>query len=83
MPRPPKTSMPRVLITHDFMETFGGAERVTAEMAQAFPDAQVVALLGRPEVAERMGVADRFRSIVPPRQRLLRHYRPLAPLWGS
>lgn len=37
---------PRVVITHDFAESFGGAERVTAEMAVAFPDAPVVALLG-------------------------------------
>ena len=65
----------RVVITHDFMELYGGAERVTAQMALAFPDAPVVAILGRPEVAARTGVADRFRSILPPRRRLLRDYR--------
>ena len=37
----------RVVIAHDFMETYGGAERVTAQMARAFPDAPVVAILGR------------------------------------
>lgn len=76
-------SAPRVVITHDFMETYGGAERVTAEMAAAFPDAPVVALLGRPSVARRMGVADRFRTLVPARERLLRRYRYATPAWGA
>lgn len=76
-------STPRVVIAHDFMETYGGAERVTQEMARAFPDAPVVTLLGRRSVAERMGVADRFRSILPPRERLLNHYRLLAPLFPA
>jgi glycosyltransferase involved in cell wall biosynthesis len=73
---------PSVIITHDFMELYGGAERVTAEMARAFPDAPVVALLGRASVAERMGIQDRFRSILPPSRRLLRRYRLLAPALG-
>jgi glycosyltransferase involved in cell wall biosynthesis len=72
----------RVVIAHDFMETYGGAERVTAEMARAFPDARVVAILGRSEVADRMGVGGRFQSILPPRPALLRHYRLLAPAFG-
>jgi glycosyltransferase involved in cell wall biosynthesis len=70
----------RVVIAHDFMETYGGAERVTADLAAAFPDAEVVAVLGRREVARRMGVADRFRSLMPPEPTLLRHYRMLAPV---
>lgn len=69
----------KVVIAHDFMETYGGAERVTQEMAYAFPDAPVYAILGRPSVAERMGVGDRFRSLIPPRSRLLRSYRLAAP----
>lgn len=75
--------MNRAIIVHDFMETYGGAERVTAEMARAFPEAPVVALLGRRAVAERMGVADRFHSILPPRPGLLRHYRLLTPVLGA
>ena len=51
------------VIVHDFMETYGGAERVLCEIAKAFPEAPVVAILGRTEVAERMGVADRFTSL--------------------
>jgi glycosyltransferase involved in cell wall biosynthesis len=67
----------RVAITHDFMEIYGGAERVTQEMAIAFPDAPVTAILARPEVAERMGVAGRVQSLLPPRPGIFRHYRLL------
>jgi glycosyltransferase involved in cell wall biosynthesis len=75
------SSDPRVVIVHDFMETYGGAERVTAELARAFPRAPVVAILGRDSVAARMGVAERFESLLAPRPTLLRHYRALAPLY--
>jgi glycosyltransferase involved in cell wall biosynthesis len=73
----------RVVITHDFMETYGGAERVTAEIARAFPDASVWALLGRGRVATRMGVADRFHTVLPARQTLLEHYRLLTPAFPA
>jgi glycosyltransferase involved in cell wall biosynthesis len=69
----------RVVIAHDFMETYGGAERVTQELASLYPDAPVYTILGRQEVADRMGVGDRFHSLLPPREQLLRHYRALAP----
>src|SRR3954469_14063882 len=75
--------MLRVVIAHDFMECYGGAERVTAEMARAFPDAPVVAILGRDDVARRMGVADRFTSLLPERSPLLRHYRLLTPAFPT
>lgn len=71
----------RVVITHDFYEAFGGAERVTAEIAAAFPDAPVYAILGRRSVAKRMGIEDRVRPLLPEYERLLRHYRFLAPLY--
>jgi glycosyltransferase involved in cell wall biosynthesis len=72
--------MPRVVIAHDFLETYGGAERVTEEMARAFPDAPVHAILARPSVARRMGIADRIHSLLAPRSRVFRHYRLAAPL---
>jgi glycosyltransferase involved in cell wall biosynthesis len=75
--------MKRVHIAHDFMETYGGAERVTQEIAQAFPKAEVTAILGRESVAERMGVADRFTSVMRPREPLLKYYRGLAPVWAD
>ena len=65
------------------METYGGAERVTAELARAFPEAPVHALMGRTEVARRMGVADRFHPAIRPRPGLLAHYRLLAPAWPA
>ncbi len=74
---------PRVVIVHDFMETYGGAERVTAEMARAFPEAPVYAILGREDVAARMGVAERFHSILPANRTLLRRYRLLTPVLGA
>src|SRR5215212_6144138 len=70
---------PRVVITHDFMEIYGGAERVTQEMAGEFPDAPVISILGRPSVAERMQVAGRWRPVLPSRPGLLRRYRWLTP----
>jgi len=72
----------RVVIAHDFMETYGGAERVTAEMARAFPEAPVFGILGRCDVAARMGIAERFHSILPARPVLLRNYRLLTPVLG-
>lgn len=71
----------RVVIAHDFAETYGGAERVAGVLAETFPDAPFWAILGRDEVAERMGVAERFHTVLPARERLLRHYRALVPLY--
>jgi glycosyltransferase involved in cell wall biosynthesis len=73
-------SAPKVVIAHDFMETYGGAERVTEAIAEAFPDAPVYAILGRRAVARRMGVDDRFTSLLAPRPGVLRHYRLGTPL---
>ena len=84
---PPDTAAalpnPRVVITHDFAETYGGAERVTEEIARAFPDAPVYAVAGRPSVARRMGVGDRFQTLLAPRRRLLDDYRWLAPAFPA
>jgi glycosyltransferase involved in cell wall biosynthesis len=70
----------RVVIVHDFMESYGGAERVTEEMARAFPDAPVYALLGRGDVARRMGIEDRCRMLLPSPEFALRRYRLATPL---
>ena len=70
---------PRVIIGHDFMETYGGAERIVREMARIFPDAPVYAVLGRASVAQRTGIDERFHALLRPRPVLLRHYRALAP----
>jgi len=54
---------------------------VTAEIARAFPDAPVYAILGRASVAARMGIGDRVTALLPERERLLRTYRSLAPAY--
>ncbi len=74
---------PRVVIAHDFLETYGGAERVTQEIALAFPEAPVVSILGRPAVARRMGIGARWQSVLPARPALLRNYRLLTPLFPA
>lgn len=73
----------RVVITHDFAEIYGGAERVTEVLAAEFPQAEVWTLLGREEVAERMGIADRWRSLLPANETLLKRYRTLTPLYPA
>lgn len=70
----------RVVIAHDFAQVLGGAERVLGEIAATFPDAPVFSLLGSRRVASELGIDDRFHSILPPRQRLARSYRLLAPV---
>lgn len=71
----------KVVIAHDFAETYGGAERVIAEIADMYPNAELWTILGRKEVARRMGVEDRFHSLLPEREWLTAHYRWLAPLF--
>lgn len=71
----------RVVIAHDFAETYGGAERIIATAAAVLPDSPFWAIAGRRSVAQRMGVADRFHTALPRRDSLLRHYRALAPAY--
>lgn len=77
------TSDVAVVIAHDFMEVYGGAERVTQEIAHTFPNAPVVTILGRDSVARRMGIEDRFKSILPRNPALLQRYRLLTPLFPA
>jgi glycosyltransferase involved in cell wall biosynthesis len=74
---------PRVVFAHDFAESFGGAERIAAEIASLFPDAPFYAILGRRSVARRMGVEDRFHTLLPERERLVRNFRWLAPAYPA
>jgi glycosyltransferase involved in cell wall biosynthesis len=73
----------RVIIAHDFAEMYGGAERILGTIAAVFPEAEVWAIAGRRSVAERIGVADRFHTLLPESDRFLRHYRGLAPLYPT
>ncbi len=74
---------PRVVITHDFAEVYGGAERVTEVLAEEFPDAQVWTIAGRQPIAERMGIADRWHSLLPENEALLKRFRLLTPAYPA
>jgi glycosyltransferase involved in cell wall biosynthesis len=76
-------SSPRVVIVHDFTTEYAGSERVIAAAARAFPDAPFWTIAGRRAVAERMGVGDRFFTLLPRRERLLRHHKALAPIYPA
>jgi glycosyltransferase involved in cell wall biosynthesis len=74
---------PRVIIAHDNLYWYGGAERIAAAIATVFPSAPFWTFIGRNEVARRMGVADRYHSILPESSALLRGYRALAPAYPA
>ena len=74
---------PRVVIAHDFAETYGGAERILEIAAAACPEAHVWVIAGRRAVAERMGIGDRFHALLPENELLLRHYRTLVPIYPA
>jgi glycosyltransferase involved in cell wall biosynthesis len=75
--------MMEAAIGHDFLEAYGGAERIMQEIATCFPEAPITALLVRPSVAERMGIEDRVRSVLPARERILDRYRLLTPAYPA
>jgi glycosyltransferase involved in cell wall biosynthesis len=72
-----------VAIGHDFLEAYGGAERIMQEIATCFPDAPITALLARPSVVSRMGIDGRVQSVLPPRERILNDYRLLTPIYPA
>lgn len=74
---------PRVTIAHDNLWWYGGAERIAATIAQAFPEAPFWTILGRREVAARMGIADRLHMVLPERRAVLSNYRRMAPFYPA
>jgi glycosyltransferase involved in cell wall biosynthesis len=74
---------PRVVIAHDNLRWYGGAERIAATIASAFPEAEFWTVLGHREVARRMGVEDRLRFLLPESETLIRGYRALTPLYPA
>ena len=70
-----------VVIAHDFVEAYGGAERVLAEMLATFPAAPLWVLAGRGAVANRIGADGRFHPLLPDRSWLVSRYRNLAPVY--
>lgn len=73
----------RVTIAHDNLWWYGGAERIAATIAQSFSDAPFWTILGRRDVADRMGVVDRLHMVLPERRRVLSNYRRMAPLYPA
>ena len=69
------------MIAHDFVEAYGGAERVLGEMLATFPRAPLWVVAGRRSLAERIGASDRFNLLVPERSWLVGRYRSLAPVY--
>jgi glycosyltransferase involved in cell wall biosynthesis len=79
----PETSQLNAVIAHDFTEVYGGAERIVASIAEVFPDAPFWSILGHPSVTRRMGIGDRAHTVLPSRERLVRGYRALTPLYPA
>jgi glycosyltransferase involved in cell wall biosynthesis len=79
----PEPSQVDAVIAHDFTEVYGGAERIVAAIAEVFPDAPFWSILGRPSITRRMGVGDRAHTVLPSRERLVRGFRALTPLYPA
>jgi glycosyltransferase involved in cell wall biosynthesis len=79
----PEPSQIKAVIAHDFTEVYGGAERIVAAIAEVFPDAPFWSILGRSSVTQRMGVGDRAHTVLPSRERLVRGFRALTPLYPA
>lgn len=80
----PPGSLPagtRVLIAHDNLRWYGGAERIAAVIAEALPGAPFWTVFGRPEVASRMGIAGRLHTLLPAWSPVIRAYRGLGPAY--
>jgi len=74
---------PEAVIAHDNLWWYGGAERILATLAGAVPSAPIWTVLGRREVALRMGIEGRVHALLPEWGIVLRAYRALAPLYPA
>jgi glycosyltransferase involved in cell wall biosynthesis len=73
----------RVAIAHDFLLAFGGAERVLAEMADAFPAADIWAFFVDDDVASTVTDRARVHMLLPEARVLTDHHRALTPLYPA
>src|SRR6266581_3427915 len=55
----------RILITHDWLVTWGGAERVLDELAALFPEADIVTAIRSETVASQHSTAYRASELWP------------------
>jgi glycosyltransferase involved in cell wall biosynthesis len=73
----------RVALAHDFLVSYGGAERVLQELVKMYPGAPVYTLLADPEITEKHfpGVEIRTSFLQKWPRFLRRHYPWLLPLY--
>ena len=74
---------PRTAVVHEWLLDFAGSERVLREILAAFPDADLFALIDRPDAELKAAIPRRakatsFLQRLP--RRWLRYYVPLMPL---
>lgn len=50
----------RVALVHDFLTSFGGAERVLQSLRKLYPEAPVYTLLSDTEIVKRLGIPDKL-----------------------
>ena len=79
------TTGPRIAIVHDFLYTYGGAERVLEEMLHVYPHADLFSLFDFVPEADRGFLGGRpvttsFIQRLPKARTHHRHYLPLMPL---
>jgi glycosyltransferase involved in cell wall biosynthesis len=77
--------MPRIAVVHEWLLDFAGSERVLREILEVLPQADLFALIDRPDAELRAAIARRARAtsflqLMPRPQRWLRFYVPLMPL---
>ena len=76
---------PRIAVVHEWLLDYAGSERVLREILAAFPDADLFALVDRPDDELRAAIPRRakatsFLQYLPAPRRLLRWTVPLMPL---
>jgi glycosyltransferase involved in cell wall biosynthesis len=75
----------RIAVVHEWLLDYAGSERVLAEILATFPDADLFALVDRPEADLRAALGRRAKATsfiqhLPKPRRWLRYYLPLMPL---
>lgn len=76
---------PRVAVVHEWLLDYAGSERVLREILDALPQADLYALIDRPDEELRSAIPRRakatsFLQLLPSPRRWLRYYVPLMPL---
>lgn len=77
----------KVVIVHDYIKEYGGAERVLLELHKLFPDAPIYTTIFAPEYLgphkeefEKLDVRSSFLNLIPYRHKLISVFRLISPL---